>query len=264
MEKEKKSTSKSKSPKKQETLQQSQVLQVPQSQTTNQTSSSAIDQDRSTPQETVCLESSTAKTPNRKGKTAKATEEESFSQLGRTIQRLRQAYNLTLSQLSDQSGVAKSIISQIERNETNPTLSTIWRLSQALNITIEEVLSKEEELPLIQHQKEQDQPVLKSEDGLCTLKIIGWINTVDWVQWYDVQMLPGGVIESDPHQRGAVENITVLSGDVEVFINQKSIGTVSTGETLRYRGDFPHQIKNIGQQEARLTMVNILKRTVME
>ena len=46
-------------------------------------------------------------------------------QLGRTVQRLRKAYNLSLSELSEQSGVAKSIISQIERNETNPTLSTI-------------------------------------------------------------------------------------------------------------------------------------------
>ena len=48
--------------------------------------------------------------------------------LGKTIQRLRKAYNLSLSELAEQSGVAKSIISQIERNETNPTLATIWRL----------------------------------------------------------------------------------------------------------------------------------------
>ena len=44
--------------------------------------------------------------------------------LGKTIQRLRKAYNMSLGELSEQSGVAKSIISQIERNETNPTLST--------------------------------------------------------------------------------------------------------------------------------------------
>ena len=46
------------------------------------------------------------------------------NQLGKTVQRLRKAYNLSLSDLSEQSGVAKSIISQIERNETNPTLAT--------------------------------------------------------------------------------------------------------------------------------------------
>ena len=59
-------------------------------------------------------------------------------QLGKTIQRLRKAYNLSLSELAEQSGVAKSIISQIERNETNPTLATIWRLSQALDVSIED------------------------------------------------------------------------------------------------------------------------------
>ena len=57
-------------------------------------------------------------------------------QLGKTVQRLRKAYNLSLSELSEQSGVAKSIISQIERNETNQTLATIWRLAQALDMSI--------------------------------------------------------------------------------------------------------------------------------
>ena len=61
-------------------------------------------------------------------------------QLGKSVQRLRKAYNLSLSELSEQSGVAKSIISQIERNETNPTLATIWRLAHALDVSIERVL----------------------------------------------------------------------------------------------------------------------------
>ncbi|MCA0424907.1 MAG: helix-turn-helix domain-containing protein, partial [Proteobacteria bacterium] len=63
-------------------------------------------------------------------------------QLGKTIQRLRKAYNLSLSELSEQSGVAKSIISQIERNETNPTLATIWRLSQALDVSVDRFLGE--------------------------------------------------------------------------------------------------------------------------
>jgi XRE family transcriptional regulator, regulator of sulfur utilization len=65
---------------------------------------------------------------------------ESGEELGKTIQRLRKAYNLSLGELSEQSGVAKSIISQIERNETNPTLSTVIKLSRALDTTIDEVL----------------------------------------------------------------------------------------------------------------------------
>jgi len=58
--------------------------------------------------------------------------------LGKTIQRLRKAYKMSLGDLSEQSGVAKSIISQIERNETNPTLGTVWRLTRALDTSIDE------------------------------------------------------------------------------------------------------------------------------
>src|SRR3981081_271128 len=79
-------------------------------------------------------------------------------QLGKTVQRLRKAYNLSLSELSEQSGVAKSIISQIERNETNPTLATIWRLAQALAVSIERVLQAAEDEPVLEKTTRGDTP----------------------------------------------------------------------------------------------------------
>src|ERR1051326_2697682 len=113
--------------------------------------------------------------------------------LGKTIQRLRKAYNLSLSELAEQSGVAKSIISQIERNETNPTLATIWRLSQALDISIDRVLASGEAEPFLEKATRIDTPVVMSDDGKCRLAIIGWIKTVEWLQWYDFHAEPGGV-----------------------------------------------------------------------
>ncbi len=126
-------------------------------------------------------------------------------QLGKTVQRLRKAYNLSLSELAEQSGVAKSIISQIERNETNPTLATIWRLSQALDVSIERVLGSSEDEPFIEKTTRVDTPVIISDDGKCRLAVVGWLKTVEWLQWYDFRAEPGGVLESDAHQRGSVE-----------------------------------------------------------
>src|SRR3712207_9269103 len=102
--------------------------------------------------------------------------------LGKTIQRLRKAYNLSLSELAEQSGVAKSIISQIERNETNPTLATIWRLSQALDVSIERVLASAADEPFIEKTSKADTPILVSEDGRMRLAIIGWLKTIEWLQ----------------------------------------------------------------------------------
>ncbi len=183
-------------------------------------------------------------------------------QLGQTIQRLRKAYNLSLGELSAQSGVAKSIISSIERNETNPTLSTIWRLSQALDTTIDKVLAETDDDPFIEHVLPKAIPVLTSEDGKCTLAIVGWLKTVDWVQWYDFVAEPGGVLESEGHQRGAVENLSVLDGELEVEVDGE-VRRARAGETLRYRADREHFVRNIGTIPARATMVLIVQASVM-
>jgi transcriptional regulator with XRE-family HTH domain len=184
-------------------------------------------------------------------------------QLGKTVLRLRKAYNLSLSELSEQSGVAKSIISQIERNETNPTLATIWRLSQALDVSIDRFLRGSEDEPFVEISSRGDTPVLTSDDGRCRLAITGWIKTVEWLQWYDFHAAPGGVLESDSHQRGSIECLSVLEGELEVEVSGRA-ERARAGDTLRYRCDRPHVIRNVGPVPAHATMVCILKAAVMD
>lgn len=184
-------------------------------------------------------------------------------QLGKTVQRLRKAYNLSLSELSEQSGVAKSIISQIERNETNPTLATIWRLAQALDVSIDKVLQGAEDEPFVENTSKGDRPILISDDGRCRLAIIGWIKTVEWLQWYDFQADGGGVLESDAHQRGSIESLSVLDGELEVAVGGR-VERAKAGDTLRYRCDRPHVIRNPTTTPAHATMVCILKAAVMD
>src|SRR5438067_13444421 len=102
-------------------------------------------------------------------KSGGAQEIEAAPAIGKTIQRLRKAYKLSLGELSEQSGVAKSIISQIERNETNPTLSTVYRLSKSLGTTIDEVLRSKGGEAFLEHQQRSGIPILESQDGLCRL-----------------------------------------------------------------------------------------------
>jgi XRE family transcriptional regulator, regulator of sulfur utilization len=184
-------------------------------------------------------------------------------QLGKTVQRLRKAYNLSLSELAEQSGVAKSIISQIERNETNPTLATIWRLSQALDVSIERVLATGDEEPFIERSSRADTPILVSDDGRVRLAIIGWIKTVEWLQWYDLVAEPGGVLDSEAHQRGSVECLSVTEGEFEVEIGGV-VQRARTGETLRYRCDRPHTVRCSPAGTGRASMVVILKAAVMD
>jgi len=183
--------------------------------------------------------------------------------LGQTILRLRTADKMSLGDLSESSGVAKSMISQIEKNETNPSLATLSRLSQALGTSVEAMVSQggDNGSALVQKTEIQDTPLLKSTDGLCELRIIGAIDTVQWVQWYDFRAQAGGVLESSPHPDGSVENLTILSGEVLVEVEDEN-WSAKAGETLRYRADRPHKITNIGKTPVHATMVNILAHAV--
>lgn len=182
--------------------------------------------------------------------------------LGKTIQRLRTVDKMSLGELSESSGVAKSMISQIEKNETNPSLATLSRLSQALGTSVEAFLSGgDHESAFVQKTKTQDTPQLKSEDGLCSLRIIGWVDSVQWVQWYDFKAKPGGKLESSAHPAGSVENLSLLTGEVKISVGEES-WTAKAGETLRYRADRDHVIENIGTEPVHATMVNILAHAV--
>jgi len=161
--------------------------------------------------------------------------------LGQTILRLRTADKMSLGDLSELSGVAKSMISQIEKNETNPTLATMSRLSQALGTSVEAIVSQDNHLPaLVAKTGIKDTPVLFSEDGLCKLRIIGSLDTVQFVQWYDFTAEIKGQLISSPHPDGSVENLSILKGEVRVSVGTPDnieSWTAKTGETLRYRAD---------------------------
>lgn len=181
--------------------------------------------------------------------------------LGKTIQRLRMADQMSLGHLSEVSGVAKSMISQIEKNETNPSLATLSRLSQALGTSVEAFLADNDEGAFVEKIRRQDTPLLKSEDDLCELRIIGWSDSVSWVQWYDFRAKPGGKLESSPHPDGSIENLSILAGEVKVCSGEEC-WTAKAGETLRYRADRDHFIENIGTEPVHATMVNILAHAV--
>jgi transcriptional regulator with XRE-family HTH domain len=194
----------------------------------------------------------------RRGKKSGGAQEiEAAPAIGKTIQRLRKAYNMSLGALSEQSGVAKSIISQIERNETNPTIGTVHRLSRALDTTMHEMLRDDSESNFREHQTRSGIPILESQDGLCRLAIAGPLDLIEDLQWYDFQAKPGGVLESDPHPPGTIEHLYLLSGELEVTC-AKEVKVVKTGEAIRFRGDRAHKLVNIGPGDAHATMVLVL------
>ena len=70
---------------------------------------------------------------------------ENISQLvADNLKRLRKERKLSLDAVAQCSGVSKSMLGQIERGETSPTVSTLWKISYGLKISFMALLAKPE------------------------------------------------------------------------------------------------------------------------
>ena len=178
-------------------------------------------------------------------------------QLGNRLSSLRKRKNMTLDDLSAKSGVSKSILSQIERDLSNPTVSTISRISDALGEKLSDFFLKIEAGEVNSIESSKETPSITSKDGLCELNILGAGETVNWLQWYLLEMKPKGELDSKSHGPKTFENLTVIDGQIEVTCGP-SKEKLTKGDTFRFQSNKEHTIKNISKQKAQVLMVNYI------
>jgi transcriptional regulator with XRE-family HTH domain len=179
--------------------------------------------------------------------------------VGDTLAALRQAHALSLDELSRKAGVSKSMLSQIERAQANPTVAVVWRLANALGVPIAELLSgapAARSAPAITLVPTQATPSLRGPDGLCELRILGPVEMAGQFEWYELRLQPGGVLDSQPHEPGTREHLTVVSGAMELQVADAT-QKLKTSETARYAADCKHTIRNSAKTAASAWLVVI-------
>jgi transcriptional regulator with XRE-family HTH domain len=175
--------------------------------------------------------------------------------VGVALGALRQQRGLSLDLLSRQAGVSKSMLSQIERGQANPTVAVVWRLAAALGVPLAELLGDARPAePLLATVPAHATPVMTSPDGKCELRILGPIDLAGRFEWYALTVQPGGTLASEPHEPGSREHLTVHSGTLEVRSGPEST-RLRHGETARYAVDVPHRIHNPGKTAAQAWLV---------
>lgn len=61
--------------------------------------------------------------------------------LSTTLKQLRQQRGWSLSRLAEATGVSKAMLGQIERNESSPTVATLWKIATGLNVPFSTFIS---------------------------------------------------------------------------------------------------------------------------
>ena len=176
--------------------------------------------------------------------------------VGDTLAALRQAQSLSLDQLSRKAGVSKSMLSQIERAQANPTVAVVWRLANALGVPMGDLLGNTPQPaePAIALVPVHATPSLRNPDGSCELRILGPIELAGQFEWYALSLQAGGALESQAHEHGTREHLTVLSGAIEVDAGDEK-QRLKHFETARYAADRPHAIRNVGKTAASAWLV---------
>jgi transcriptional regulator with XRE-family HTH domain len=178
--------------------------------------------------------------------------------LGSRVKQLRTDKGWSLEALANASGVSRSMLSQIEREEANPTLAVTMRIAQAFAMPLGVLLEMPSASSAVTVIRGDDRAFHYRSDKFCRLRTLSPLNLEKDVEFYEVQLQPGGALRSAPHFAGTREFLTVQKGSVRIE-SASDVEELAAGDSASYRADVPHAIVNMGKSEAVMFLVVIYR-----
>lgn len=178
--------------------------------------------------------------------------------LGRRVKKLRGDRGWSLEELASASGVSRSMLSEIERQRANPTLSVTYRIARAFGLSLQDLIESADSASSIQTIRAGDTEQIFRKDKQCQIRTLSPLNLEKDVEFYELRLPPGGALRSQAHIDGTREFLTVEKGGVELH-SGNSRETLAKGDSATYRADVAHAIVNPGRHEAVLFLVVIYR-----
>lgn len=172
--------------------------------------------------------------------------------VAKNIRRLREENKLSMDELSKLSGISKSMLAQIERGEGNPTLSTLWKLSNGMKVPFD-ALTVRPKTPYEIVKTSEIQPLLEDNGKVKNYSIFPDDENRRFAVYY-LELDKGSYWESEPHLKGTTEFITIFTGCIQICTDGQQFN-VAKGESIRFKADKIHSYKNIGDESAILHMI---------
>jgi len=161
------------------------------------------------------------------------------------VTELRQRNHFTLEQLAAASGVSRSMLSQIERGQANPTLAVTYRIAQAFGLSIGELVDDPAASGSIELVHGNDPAHLFRADGECQIRTLSPLHMEKDVEFYEIEIQPGASLDSSAHFDGTRELLTIARGCASVTAGVTQC-ELNEGDSAHYRADVEHRIGNRG------------------
>ena len=159
------------------------------------------------------------------------------------LKRIRKGCGLSMDQLADMAGVSKSLVGQIERGETSPSIANLWKIAVGLQVPFTLLLETHSAETQIVNKADLD-PLNSDDDRFHLYPFFPARPGQDFeILFLDLE--PGGQSESQPHAPGTTEYIIVSSGTMEIQAGDE-VYQVSSGSGIFFAADQPHAYRNKG------------------
>jgi len=167
------------------------------------------------------------------------------------LKRIRRKKNLSLDKVSQLTSISKSMLGQIERKETNPTITTVWKIANGLKISFTSLIKeKVNEVQIIS--KDHIQPLINRDNGYRLYPVFLYDENTGF-EIYTVELEPGSILEADGHVGGVREYITVFQGRLSVQVEDKEY-QLARGNAIKFDASKPHVYKNTSKD---ITILNM-------
>jgi transcriptional regulator with XRE-family HTH domain len=172
--------------------------------------------------------------------------------VGRNLQAIRKSRGLSLDNVAELTGVSKAMLGQIERGDSNPTISVLWRIVGGLGISFT-TLIEEADADVTVVSPEEVEPFVE-EDGAYRAHPLFPYNLRTKFETYLVTLEPGCEHASEPHNDGVEEYIFVHRGVLELGFGD-DVHRIPAGSSVRFSANRPHRYRNASAEAAQFYTV---------
>ena len=164
--------------------------------------------------------------------------------VGARVRSLRRERGLTIEQVAAATGLTKGFISQLERDRTSPSLSSIARICDALGVRLSEIFEREPSPALVRRDSRPSvDTYFPTANHLLTSA------DEQRLQVIESEVAPnagaGDELYSLP---GEVEFVYVIEGTLELVVGEERL-TLGEGDALTYELSRPHTWRNPSSSE---------------
>ena len=177
--------------------------------------------------------------------------------IAENLKRIRKAGNMSLDTMAARTGVSKSMLGQIERGESNPTVATIEKIAEGLKISFDELFyTREEDIRVVDPERME---IYREKEGKYRIRQIFGYDSRRTFEVYQAEIYPSGSMRDITDKEDAVRYITVLEGELLLHADHE-VYTLSPGDEVRIAGGKAYQIENRSGMFARISLLLSFER----